>query len=246
MYCFALFRLIEQTQDLRSIDPTCRCEERVARHMKWRVCLLAVAAVAGAHGFDVEGGASKPGLRPSAPGAGPPLAQQQGGDRPAVQGGGIQGQIGGAKAKMSKWYRTYQSFVAAAAKVSQLISFCCGVWLVLSMPLSLVASSIMLRFDEAFLIVYLALYGVLMLGMELPLGAVQRVLQQYFFFAYTRPGRGAFVVHVAIVAWACKHVRSSSLPRHWPADAKPRALAARCSAIACLLAAHPLPTPPSQ
>ena len=170
---------------------------------QWRVGLLAVAAVACAHGFDVEG---RPGMRPSAPGAGPPLAQQSAGDRPAVQGG-IQGQIGGAKEKMSKWYRAYQSFVAAAAKVSQLISFCCGVWLVLSMPLSLVASSVMLRFDEAFLIVYLALYGVLMLGMELPLGAVQRVLQQYFFFAYTRPGRGAFVVHVAIVAWTCKHVR---------------------------------------
>ena len=49
--------------------------------------------------------------------------------------------------------------------------------------------------------------GLLMLGVEIPLSAVQNMLRQYFFFVYTRPGRAAFVVNVALVTFMCKQVR---------------------------------------
>ena len=95
--------------------------------------LLAAARVTA---FEVEGGAPKPALRPQVPGA----PQAAGAQMPqSVQrSGGIGGQIGNAKAEFSKWYRAYQSFVAGAAKVSQLISFICGVWLIISAPLALI------------------------------------------------------------------------------------------------------------
>jgi len=114
--------------------------------------------------------------------------------------------VADAAATVSKWYRAYQGFVAAAAKVSQLISFCCGVWLVLTAPFAIIGSAITMRIPDAILCAFLGAWGLLMMGMELPLNAVQRVLQQYFFFAYTRPGRGLLVTHVAVIAWACKHV----------------------------------------
>ena len=80
-------------------------------------------------GFDVQG-----------PGGGPPRGPQQGGPGGGLQqqqqqmqqrGNSIGGQMAGAAAKVSGWYRAYQGFVAAAAKVNQLISFGCGVWLVM-------------------------------------------------------------------------------------------------------------------
>ena len=100
----------------------------------------------------------------------------------------------------------YTNFVAGAAKVSQLISFGCGFWLTFSSPFALVFSALSLKFQEAVLCAFLIPFGMLMVGMEVPLQAVQRVLQQYFFFVYTRPGRGAFVVHVAACAWMCSRV----------------------------------------
>lgn len=172
----------------------------------WRVPLLAVVLLASATdvaAFDVEGGAPKPALRPQMPGAPQASADQM---PPAVRQGGIGGQIGNAKAEFSKWYRAYQSFVAGAARVSQLISFICGIWLVISAPLSIIGAVITMSIPDALIILYLAMFGVLLAGMEIPLGAVQRVLKSYFFFAYTRPGRAAFVAHVAILAWGTKHI----------------------------------------
>ena len=168
----------------------------------WRVCII--AAVSLARGADVE----SPGFRPSS--------------RPAVQQPGLPGQarpqqsqsvvgstsraIGDVGQKFSRWYRAYQGFVAGAAKVSHIISAISGCWLLFATPFSIIGSAFTLRVDEVILIGYLALYAVLMVGMELPLSAVQRVLQQYFFFVFTRPGRGLFVLHVATVTWACKHI----------------------------------------
>lgn len=156
-------------------------------------------------GFDVEGG------RPKLPAAGqrpglPPLAGA--GSRPAVASGGgsVSGAVAEASAKVNKWYRAYQGFIAGAAKVSQLISFGCGTWLAISTPFALIGSIIGLKLHEAALVLYLGLFGVLMCGMEVPLGSVQRVLQQYFFILFTRPGRALFVGHVAAIAWTCNHV----------------------------------------
>ena len=167
------------------------------------LCILLLQPVGA---FDVEGGG--PAAVPRRPGALPPPGAAPGPS--LVQRPGLA--VAGAAAEVSKWYRAYQSFVAAAAKVSQLISFACGVWLIFSTPFALVGSAITLRFQEGALCVYLALFGALMVSMEVPLSAVQSILQRYFFFVYTRPGRGAFVVHVAVVASACKHVRNPMAP----------------------------------
>ena len=126
------------------------------------------------------------------------------------RGNSIGGQMAGAAAKVSGWYRAYQGFVAAAAKVNQLISFGCGVWLLMSTPLSVVSTLISLKFTEAFMVLFLGLYGLLLLGVELPLSAVQNICRQYFFFVYTRPGRAVFVINVALIAWVCSSVSAQS------------------------------------
>ena len=119
--------------------------------------------------------------------------------------------------KVSGWYRAYQGFVAAAAKVNQLISFGCGVWLLMSTPLSVVSTLISLKFTEAFMVLFLGLYGLLLLGVELPLSAVQNICRQYFFFVYTRPGRAVFVINVALIAWVCSSVSAHKLAHTKPA-----------------------------
>jgi len=167
-----------------------------------RVALLLVACtLANGLQIDVEGGgpASRPGPPRGAPGRGPPLAT-------AGARGGPQGTIAGAREEFSKWYRMYQGFVAGAAKVSQLISFVAGIWLIFSSPFAVVFSVMTARVQEAILCGFLAVFGVLLSMLELPIGAVQRVLQQYFFFAYTRPGRAALVVLIATITAACSKV----------------------------------------
>jgi len=164
----------------------------------WRLVAL-LAACSRVAAFDVEGGALG---RPPLPrqGAGVasrgPQQQQQLGVR------GIGGSVEAATAKISGWYRAYQSFVAAAAKVSQLISFCCGVWLVMSTPLTMLGAAFSVKITETAMVLLLGVYGLLMLGVEVPVGALQTMLRQYFFFVYTRPGRAAFVLNVALMAWS--------------------------------------------
>ena len=158
--------------------------------------------------YDVEGGGGpRPGPRPPAPGAGLPLGQppQAQGARNAVTG------LDSAKAEMSKWYRAYQGFISGAAKVNQIISFLCGIWLIFSWPLTMLAAALTLQFTDAAVITLLGIYGVLLAGVEVPLGAVQRVLRQYFFFIYTRTGRALFVVQVAVLAYVAKQVCAFAL-----------------------------------
>jgi len=45
-----------------------------------------------------------------------------------------------------------------------------------------------------------------MAGIEIPLGALQKMLKAYFYFVYTRTGRAAFVSLVACIAYTIKHV----------------------------------------
>ncbi len=173
-----------------------------------RLALIAVALGAVA-AFDVEGGGGRgpPANMPRARQSGPPLAGASGPPRMAVQQQGrVSSGVAEVSAKVSKWYRWYQNFIAAAAKVSQLISFMTGIWLTLSTPFSLLGSVFSMRVQDVVLIIYLGLFGVLMMGIEVPLGAVQRLLRQYFFFVFTRTGRALFVAHVAAVAWVCHHV----------------------------------------
>ncbi|KAL3910824.1 MAG: hypothetical protein SGPRY_008915 [Prymnesium sp.] len=115
-------------------------------------------------------------------------------------------QVQNLRDEVSKWYARYQGFVAGAAKVSRFISMGCGVWLVLTTPFALVTSCFSLRAPEALLCAYLCSMGVLMFAIEVPLGALQRVIKQYFLFVFTRPGRAAFVVLVATIASTIKHV----------------------------------------
>lgn len=175
-----------------------------SRRMRWFVVASALLVVH-VRGFDVEGGAAAANAprRPPTPG----MMQPAAGQRSAVASG--KARIDGVGKEFSKWYRAYQGFVAGAAKVSQLISFCCGFWLFVTSPFALLGSAFSLRLEEVGLVGFLMLYGILLVGMEIPLGAVQRILQQYFFFVYTRVGRGLFVCKVALMAWACKSVRAA-------------------------------------
>ena len=131
----------------------------------WRPLLIVVvlAATTDVAAFDVEGGAPKPALRPQVPGA-----PQAAGDQmpPAMRPGGISGQIGNAKAEFSKWYRMYQGFVAGAAKVSQLISFICGVWLVISAPLSIIGAVITIVLARGLIISVLRPFLTLLVAMS--------------------------------------------------------------------------------
>jgi hypothetical protein len=201
----------------------------------WRLVAL-LAACSRVAAFDVEGGALG---RPPLPrqGAGVasrgPQQQQQLGVR------GIGGSVEAATAKISGWYRAYQSFVAAAAKVSQLISFCCGVWLVMSTPLTMLGAAFSVKITETAMVLLLGVYGLLMLGVEVPVGALQTMLRQYFFFVYTRPGRAAFVLNVALMAWSLTTVRPVA-PGHERRGASPAWPA--CS-IACP-STHPTTPPP--
>ena len=189
----------------------------VARQAKFVECKMArisvfvllVIASAVCYQIDVErGGPSQ--LRPAPLGSGAPALS-----RPPTAS-----VVSDARAKVGKWLRAYQGFVAGAAKVSQLISFVCGVWLLFSSPFAIVFSLMTARVPDAILCGFLGVFGVLLSLLELPIGAVQRVLQQYFFFAYTRPGRAALVVLIATIAWACAkvrpHVRLPSIM--WPAS----------------------------
>jgi hypothetical protein len=182
--------------------------------------VLSAAGPAPAAAFDVEGGGLPPASRRQ-PGAQPPLpgvaASTAGGPAAARSGGAVAGMA----AEVSRWAKAYNNFVAGAAKVSQLISFACGFWLTFSSPFALVFSAMTFRAQEAFLCAFLIPFGMLMVGMEVPLAAVQRVLQQYFFFVYTRPGRAAFVVHVAVIAWTCKHVSGARRTRVPTRSARP-------------------------
>lgn len=212
--------------------------------MRRSVAPLVVAAVlcvpCAAFQIDVEGGSLPRGGPPQAPGGGPPLpGQMQRGPANTVSG-----QVAGAANKISGWWRAYQSFVAAAAKVNQLISACCGLWLVMSTPLTLlksvVAGAFTLKFSEVAMVLYLGAYGCLLLAIEVPLKAVQMVCRQYFFFVYTRPGRAAFVFNIALMAWLCKEVRLAgprvAMPmalRSLPTQTRIRAHAALC-AHACV------------
>ena len=171
--------------------------------------------------FDVQGPGGGPprGPQQGGPGGGPQLGggPQQQQQQMQQRGNSIGGQMAGAAAKVSGWYRAYQGFVAAAAKVNQLISFGCGVWLLMSTPLSVVSTLISLKFTEAFMVLFLGLYGLLLLGVELPLSAVQNICRQYFFFVYTRPGRAVFVINVALIAWVCSSVSAHKLAHTKPA-----------------------------
>jgi|LauGreDrversion4_1035100.scaffolds.fasta_scaffold29420_1 hypothetical protein len=160
------------------------------------LCILLVIASVVCYQIDVErGGPSQ--LRPAPLGSGAPALS-----RPPTAS-----VVSDARAKVGKWLRAYQGFVAGAAKVSQLISFVCGVWLLFSSPFAIVFSLMTARVPDAILCGFLGVFGVMLSLLELPIGAVQRVLQQYFFFAYTRPGRAALVVLIATIAWACAKVR---------------------------------------
>ena len=107
---------------------------------------------------------------------------------------------------MGKWGRAYQGFVAGAAKVSRWINFGTGCWLVLSTPLTVVASGLTLRPAEAVLICYLGFFGVMMAGQNVPLGGMQRIFQTYFRFLYTELGRVGFFTLVLAIAWSCAQV----------------------------------------
>jgi len=88
---------------------------------------------------------------------------------------------------------------------------------------------------EVAMILFLGTYGLLMLGVEVPLDAVQTMLRQDFFFVYTRPGRAGYVINVALLAGratrrACRtHARQ---PRAARTDRAPRHSARRTRASA--------------
>ncbi|KAL1524514.1 hypothetical protein AB1Y20_019407 [Prymnesium parvum] len=157
------------------------------------VLLIAFAVHVG-HGFDVD----RP--IPSRPTAGvESRTTTRAATDKSMQPAGIRGEV-------SKWYARYQGFVSGAAKVSRFISMGCGVWLVVTTPFALIGSAFGLRPSEIMLCGYLCIFGVLMFAIEVPLGALQRLIKQYFLFIFTRGGRAAFIVLAATIASSIKHV----------------------------------------
>ena len=137
--------------------------------------LILHAAIA----FDVEGGrpTAFPAQRPPAPtlgGAPGQAVPPPDSARPAATG------------KVTRWVRQYQSFIAATAKVSRGISMAVGLWLILGTPVVLIKSGVTLRAGDAIMSIYLATFGLLMFMVEVPLGPLQKFLQGYAFFMYTK------------------------------------------------------------
>ena len=155
-----------------------------------------VALIAAAHGFDVEGGS-----RPSFP-----RPAQQIATPAAVAPQEALGTARSAVAGMTKLARRYQAFITATAKVSRGISMGCGLWLIIGTPLVLLKSGFTFRAGDAVLSLYLATFGMLMFLVEVPLGQLQKFLQSYIFFMYTRWGRAYFLVLTATTAWTLAKV----------------------------------------
>ena len=66
---------------------------------------------------------------------------------------------------------------------------------------------------------YLGLFGLMLAGLEFPIGPLKRIFEMYFRFLYTTHGRLGFVLLVATVAWDCKQVHRP--PRHPASCARP-------------------------
>tara|TARA_B110001452_G_scaffold233155_1_gene210834 strand:- start:1351 stop:2277 length:927 start_codon:yes stop_codon:yes gene_type:complete len=172
----------------------------------WRLALIASLSAASA--FDVEGGRPPAFPRPTQPpgalGAGVP------GAAPVVAGaegvGGPRSAVAGVTTSVTNMARRYQAFIAGAAKVSRAISMACGLWLVLGTPFVLLKSGITLRAGDAVMSIYLATFGILMFLVEVPLNQVQKLLQSYVFFLYTKWGRAYFLILAAATSWTLDKV----------------------------------------
>lgn len=110
------------------------------------------------------------------------------------------------QAKVKRWVRQYQAFIAATAKVSRGISMAMGLWLILGTPMVLIKSGFTLRAGDAILSIYLASFGLVMFLVEIPLKMLQTFLQSYAFFMYTKWGRSYFLVLAAATAWTLDKV----------------------------------------
>ena len=106
------------------------------------------------------------------------------------------------QAKVKRWVRQYQAFIAATAKVSRGISMAMGLWLILGTPMVLIKSGFTLRAGDAIMSIYLASFGLVMFLVEIPLKMLQTFLQSYAFFMYTKWGRSYFLVLAAATAWS--------------------------------------------
>lgn len=181
---------------------------QICRKMKawWRLAVLAWLSAAAA--FDVEGGRPPAFPRPTqtpgalgagAPGAAPVVAGAEG-------GGGPRSAVAGVTTRVTNMARRYQAFIAATAKVSRGISMACGLWLVLGTPFVLLKSGFTLRAGDAVMSIYLATFGILMFLVEVPLNQVQKLLQSYLFFLYTKWGRAYFLILAATTSWTLDKV----------------------------------------
>ena len=79
----------------------------------------------------------------------------------------------------------------------------CGLWLIAGTPIALIKSGFYLRPGDAVMTVYLASFGLLMFVVELPFKQLQKFLQTYVFFMYTRWGRCYFLMLTAATTWTC-------------------------------------------
>ena len=161
-----------------------------------RLGLIAACALV-APAIDVEGG----GPRPPRPATGAPSTLAQG--APGMPGRSTVGEV---REQVGRYVRMYQGFVSACAKASRFINVGSGCMLAVSCPFAVLGSVLTGRIPEAFLVGFLAYFGLLLAGVELPIPVVQRMLQNYFRFMYTTYGRLGFTMLVASVAWACNQV----------------------------------------
>merc|ERR1719310_1863765 len=164
--------------------------------MEWRrvrSILLISSCLCGTKAFDVERRPASFPRQPPQPSMGVEPPQQA--VQPHVVG------------KVSNLVQRYRGFIAATSKVSRGISMACGLWLIAGTPIALIKSGLYLRPGDAVMTVYLATFGLLMFVVELPFPPqLQKLLQTYLLFMYTRWGRCYFLVLTAATTWTVGQV----------------------------------------
>jgi len=166
-----------------------------ALHLVQGVACLLVLGAGGAHALDLEGGA-----RPLSPSRAAGPAARSAVQRPQP------GVVSGMQQQASKWVQRYQGFVSGAAKVSKWINMGCGVCLLLQVPVTAIGSALTLNVPDLLLCVYLGGFGVILAGLEIPVGPLKRLFEVYFRFLYTTHGRLGFILLVAALTWSIRQV----------------------------------------
>lgn len=99
-----------------------------------------------------------------------------------------------------------KAMVEGASRHARWFNLLNGMLLIVTGPFNIILSAITLKLGDLMTSVYLSMFGVLLVAMEIPLGSLQQPLREYFKFLYTRFGRATFLVLVSNLAMVCGKV----------------------------------------